>query len=355
VEGPSAGMAQAARNKYWGVATGRQTGIFTTWAGSHAQVNGFSGHSHGGFQTLTECVLFLMENGQYSSEDEINVHIRDTTKPLLLYKHELSEQIRDQESILDTLSTSHEYFSILFCHNIERVFQYDMAEVTEFLTTSDNHSLDTLLETRLMLFGTLHELFPNDFTTHEMYNRRKLETAAEDIYVIGYSIVNTVKDKRLSKVFKTPLNSDVTIVEPKILTAPLLDDTWVEQHGEQLRCNTESSDELLVISRTSPNVTLPNNGRDIPHISRTCNCTSADIQTQNTATDLNMTLQSVAKLTFEVQKLVQVMDKKTDENTQLSMENASLNETVAKMTKQITELSSGHGCHSVPLLNIKTF
>jgi regulator of replication initiation timing len=52
-----------------------------------------------------------------------------------------------------------------------------------------------------------------------------------------------------------------------------------------------------------------------------------------------MILQSVGKLIFEVQKLVQVMDKKTDENTQLSMENASLKETVAKMTKQITELS----------------
>ena len=44
-------------------------------------------------------------------------------------------------------------------------------------------------------------LFP-EYDNLEMYNRRKNDTIAEDIYIIGYSTVNQLKDRRLSKVMK---------------------------------------------------------------------------------------------------------------------------------------------------------
>ena len=36
-----------------------------------------------------------------------------------------------------------------------------------------------------------------------MYNRRKIDRISEDIYIIGHSIVNERKDKRLCKVLKS--------------------------------------------------------------------------------------------------------------------------------------------------------
>jgi len=52
-----------------------------------------------------------------------------------------------------------------------------------------------------------------------------------------------------------------------------------------------------------------------------------------------MVLQGINQLTTEVQKLVQLLGHKSDENTKLSQENATLRQTIAELTKQITELS----------------
>ena len=70
------------KNEYYGVAVGRQTGVFTTWSLCHDQVNGFSGECHAGFEFLPDCISFLMEKGAFDSQDDINVYHNQTVVPL---------------------------------------------------------------------------------------------------------------------------------------------------------------------------------------------------------------------------------------------------------------------------------
>ena len=104
-------------------------------------------------------------------------------------------------SIFERLSAiaDEEAFLAVFCENLPRIYEYDKREIIEFLQGADGrratHPLkDTLLSIRLQLYVKLCTLFP-EYDNLEMYN-------AEDIYIIGYSTVNQLKDRRLSKVMK---------------------------------------------------------------------------------------------------------------------------------------------------------
>jgi len=57
---------------YYGVVNGRIPGIYTTWALCQQQTDRFSSECHAGFDTLSECVVFMTANGKYT-EDSINV------------------------------------------------------------------------------------------------------------------------------------------------------------------------------------------------------------------------------------------------------------------------------------------
>ena len=104
-------MTELYKNRYWGVAKGRQTGIFTTWTGSHEQVNAFSGACHAGFPNLQECVSFLLANGDFESTDDVHVHTEQGNLSLSTYQKTLDET-QNQKSMPDTLSTAISYICI---------------------------------------------------------------------------------------------------------------------------------------------------------------------------------------------------------------------------------------------------
>jgi hypothetical protein len=59
-------MPRNNKKRYYAVARGRSTGIFTTWEACQAQVNGFVGNKFKGFATQQEALQFLrMHNVQY--------------------------------------------------------------------------------------------------------------------------------------------------------------------------------------------------------------------------------------------------------------------------------------------------
>ena len=111
-------------------------------------------------------------------------------------------------SICDRLLSTkevHEYAAV-FCNNLPLVFEYDKTDIIEFLLdgnrASDQSHKDKLLALRLqILYETLCTSFP-EYQNCEMHNRRKSDLVSEDIYTIGYSVVNQLKYRRLSTVLK---------------------------------------------------------------------------------------------------------------------------------------------------------
>ncbi len=121
-----------------------------------------------------------------------------------------------------------------FVQNIESVYEYDATEIQEFLLTHDTESEDERKEhirnTRQLLFEKLCEKSPQ-LQQRQLYNRRKVETMASDVYCLGNSLVNGLTDRRLAKVLKPmrgPLASqseadDTVLPDPLINNADLSD------------------------------------------------------------------------------------------------------------------------------------
>ena len=148
-----------ARNKYWAVAEGRDTGIVTSWGAAHDQVNEYRGSCHSAFPTLVPCIAFLLDNGDFSSEDDIGVHVGEDVVPLRQYQQELTDQSNKGENIFDTLANVDTNFPTVVCQNLERIYQYDKAEIADFLSTIFDEQLrhTRLLDARHMLLETLQE------------------------------------------------------------------------------------------------------------------------------------------------------------------------------------------------------
>lgn len=58
-----------AKNNYYAVKVGRETGIFRTWAECQAQVKGFSGAVYKGFQNMADAEEYLKEGNEKKEED----------------------------------------------------------------------------------------------------------------------------------------------------------------------------------------------------------------------------------------------------------------------------------------------
>ena len=120
----------------------------------------------------------------------------------------LSSAVMATITSLDCISReSADLLPELFINNIELVFEHDATDIQEFLCNAHNDNEDqqmnVLYSLRQKLFDDLCILFPS-FIDRGMYNRRKKETIAHDIYILGYSLVNKKEDQRIAKVTKTP-------------------------------------------------------------------------------------------------------------------------------------------------------
>ena len=58
-----------ATKQYYGVAAGRQPGIYNSWSHANTQVDGFPSACYRGFEHLSECVDFMIAKGDFSVDN----------------------------------------------------------------------------------------------------------------------------------------------------------------------------------------------------------------------------------------------------------------------------------------------
>ena len=119
-----------------------------------------------------------------------------------------------------------------FIENLHAIFKYSKDDILEFLVPdgmgddAEQSCRERLQGVRQTLHAKLCEVFPA-YTHSTLFNRRKVSEFAEDIFIIGYSIVNNQKDKRLSKTLKQAPNSqlpDSEYFETSVIAAPMATD-----------------------------------------------------------------------------------------------------------------------------------
>ena len=93
----------------------------------------------------------------------------------------------DSKDMLDT-----------FCEFIEDIFACTKYEITELC---EEFEFSELSELRKRLFNQLTEVMPT-IQEHELCHRKKSKIMAEDVYIIGNSLVNGREDRRLKKILK---------------------------------------------------------------------------------------------------------------------------------------------------------
>ena len=101
---------------------------------------------------------------------------------------------------------SSEELIALFRAHLNEIFAHDQQEVTDSLRS---HSTAILLALRDDLFKKLTSLFPT-FNGRDLWMRKKVKLAINDIYVIGFSVACNLEDTRLNKVCK-PVNPNTSV------------------------------------------------------------------------------------------------------------------------------------------------
>ena len=114
------------------------------------------------------------------------------------------------ETVFETLTQQNpDDLHVIFQDKIEEIFEYDASEIQEYLlaiTPRDNGDLASLQDILLSIRSTLHTSVKEKFAAlanSELYNRRKDEKIAHDIYILGCCIVNNTPDKRIDKTLKS--------------------------------------------------------------------------------------------------------------------------------------------------------
>ena len=111
--------------------------------------------------------------------------------------------------VLDTVINSGESFVDIFNENIIAIFAHDKTEILEALEKIDNEKLLTL---RGCIFSKLQDII-TVLTNRELFSRRKKKYIAEDIYLIGFSLVNNMEHAALRKILKQNNEESVSLLE----------------------------------------------------------------------------------------------------------------------------------------------
>ena len=92
----------------------------------------------------------------------------------------------ESTNILETLdSVDEQGMPLMFINKQVSIFEHAKDEIVEFLKTK---SIPVLKELRDLVFSELVDKIPQ-YAGREMYQRRKTDLLAEDIYVFGYSAI----------------------------------------------------------------------------------------------------------------------------------------------------------------------
>ena len=115
-------------------------------------------------------------------------------------------------SLLDTIVNSEENIIDVFNENIVAIFAHPKEDIVNCCTNVDN---DKLTAIRADLFQQLKTAIPGSQYSEgfELFKRKLSKKLAEDIYVLGCSVVNKQEDSGLKKVLKAQSGTDVTITD----------------------------------------------------------------------------------------------------------------------------------------------
>ena len=84
-----------------------------------------------------------------------------------------------------------------FMKHLVDIFAHVKTDIIEFC---ESISMSTLLAIRTELFKELQNIFPHD--DYELSERRKLTIIADDVYTLGFSLVNKCQHKNLNKIVR---------------------------------------------------------------------------------------------------------------------------------------------------------
>ena len=112
---------------------------------------------------------------------------------------------------LDSISLEDaEQLPELFIENLALIFEHDATEIQEYLlkfhSPEQQNARDNLVTIRQKLFDSLCLIFPS-LQDRDMYNRRKIERLALDVYTLGNSLVNKLEDQRVTTHVLRPMNA----------------------------------------------------------------------------------------------------------------------------------------------------
>lgn len=105
------------------------------------------------------------------------------------------------------LTTPLDQLAVTFSDNIQEIYDHDANEIQEILVSLNVSAEDELLKvlnaTACSLYSELCVKLP-EYSSRELFNRRKPQRRAYDIYIIGFAMVNNLDDIRLRKITKGP-------------------------------------------------------------------------------------------------------------------------------------------------------
>lgn len=137
-----------------------------------------------------------------------------------------------------------------FMENLKHVYEFDATEIQDFVLNHESESADSrranILQLRQSLFENLCDKIPA-YQGRELFNRRKVEIMAQDVYILGNAVVNNLSDKRLSKVLKPsrePLQSQ-SGGDDTLLTGPLVDNEDLIQTVADLKVNVSTLENTV--------------------------------------------------------------------------------------------------------------
>ena len=190
------------KKNYYAVAIGRKNGIFTQWSLCRDQVDKYDSNCYEGFETLPECISFLMDNGSFSSADDIVVYHNRNTMTLSDFEESLrdnSTTVPDQLTSLAQLETCDDQ-CLAYIQSLDVIYAYNVDDIQD---TLNKLPMDTLKALHKTLWDRVRSTF--DVLQHSKLILRQVKhTIVPDIYQFGLSLVNKLLTKELDKAYNTP-------------------------------------------------------------------------------------------------------------------------------------------------------
>ena len=131
----------------------------------------------------------------------------------------MGDQKADAKTVLESVTNE----VAGFVDNIVLVFSHTKNDVIEQL---DKWNMEVLINLRCVLFRKFVEIFPQ-YKEQELISRRSKQLLTEDVYIIGYSVINKKEDRRFKNILKGEMPSEVT-ASPEIIDINRLYETCLE-------------------------------------------------------------------------------------------------------------------------------